>query len=97
MSGPLDAGVAGKVVAITGASGGIGAATARFLAERGAQLILGARRLQPLEALAADIRDGGGEPPVLALDAFELTTPSTWIIRPGQAMYPSRRKDDKTG
>ena len=68
MSGPPDADVAGKVVAITGASGGIGAATARLLARRGAQLILGARQLEPLEALAADIRDGGGEPLVLAVD-----------------------------
>jgi NADP-dependent 3-hydroxy acid dehydrogenase YdfG len=35
-------GIEGKVVAITGASSGIGAATAKYLAERGARLVLGA-------------------------------------------------------
>jgi NADP-dependent 3-hydroxy acid dehydrogenase YdfG len=53
--------VAGKVVAITGASSGIGEATALLLAGRGARLVLGARRSDRLEALAGRIRDGGGE------------------------------------
>jgi NADP-dependent 3-hydroxy acid dehydrogenase YdfG len=49
-----------KVVAITGASGGIGEATALLLAERGAKVVLGARRSDRLEALAARIADAGG-------------------------------------
>ena len=54
-------GIQGKVVAITGASSGIGEATARLLAERGAKLVLGARRSGRLQALAAQIRGLGGE------------------------------------
>ncbi|MBE2967025.1 SDR family oxidoreductase [Burkholderia cepacia] len=53
--------ITGKVVVITGASSGLGEATARLLAERGAGLVLGARRLDRLEKLAADITAAGGE------------------------------------
>jgi NADP-dependent 3-hydroxy acid dehydrogenase YdfG len=53
-------GIQGKVVAITGASSGIGEATALLLAERGARVVLGARRVDRLEALAARIAGGGG-------------------------------------
>lgn len=57
-----------KVVAITGASSGIGAATARLLADRGAALVLGARRTEHLERLAAEIRDAGGSAAVCPTD-----------------------------
>jgi NADP-dependent 3-hydroxy acid dehydrogenase YdfG len=53
--------IAGKVVAITGASSGIGRAAARMLAERGATVVLGARRADELEAVANEIRTSGGE------------------------------------
>ncbi len=53
-------GIEGKVVAITGASSGIGEATALLLAERGAAVVLGARRTERLDELANRIRQRGG-------------------------------------
>src|SRR5580704_17243615 len=54
-------GIKDKVVVITGASSGIGEATALLLAERGAKVVLGARGPDRLEALAARIAASGGE------------------------------------
>ena len=51
----------GKVVAITGASSGIGEATADLLAERGAKLVLGARRADRLNTVAARLSASGGD------------------------------------
>ena len=50
----------GKVVVITGASSGIGKASARLLAERGACVVLGARRADRIERLVSEIRERGG-------------------------------------
>jgi NADP-dependent 3-hydroxy acid dehydrogenase YdfG len=54
-------GIEDKVVVITGASSGIGEATALLLAERGAKVVLGARRADRLEALVTRIAHLGGE------------------------------------
>lgn len=60
---PLD----GRIAMVTGASSGMGATTARRLAELGARVALVARRKDKLTALAADIATAGGT--VLALPA----------------------------
>jgi NADP-dependent 3-hydroxy acid dehydrogenase YdfG len=58
--------LAGKVALVTGASSGIGAATAVALADAGAAVAIGARRRDRLDTLATQLRDGGAR--VLPLD-----------------------------
>ncbi|MBD2870571.1 SDR family oxidoreductase [Paenibacillus arenilitoris] len=60
--------VKGKVVLITGASSGIGEAAAYRLAERGAHVVMGARRTDRLEAIASEIRAKGGSAEFRTLD-----------------------------
>jgi len=60
--------IQGKVVVITGASSGLGAATARMLAARGASVVLGARRVDKMQALADEIRAAGGKVELIATD-----------------------------
>lgn len=50
-----------KVIAITGASSGIGEATAKLLAENGAKVVLGARRTDKLEKIVEEIRRQGAQ------------------------------------
>lgn len=57
-----------KVILITGASSGIGTGIARELAASGAVLLLGARRVDRLQALAAELEQQGAEVAVAALD-----------------------------
>jgi len=57
-----------KVIIITGASSGIGEATARLLAARGAKLVLGARRADKLAQIVAEIEAAGGEAAYQELD-----------------------------
>jgi NADP-dependent 3-hydroxy acid dehydrogenase YdfG len=61
----------GKVVVITGASSGLGAETALLLAERGAKVVLGARRKEKLEAVAAEVEAAGGEALVVQTDVTD--------------------------
>jgi NAD(P)-dependent dehydrogenase (short-subunit alcohol dehydrogenase family) len=58
----------GKVVVVTGASGGVGRATARAFAERGARVALLARGREGLAAAADDVQRAGGEALVVSVD-----------------------------
>ncbi len=57
-----------KVVIITGASSGIGKRTAKLLAQNGAKVILGARRIDRLETIAKEIHAAGGTAEYQSLD-----------------------------
>lgn len=60
--------ISSKVVVITGASSGLGEATARHLASQGAKVVLGARRVDRLQSLVADIEAAGGQALAIATD-----------------------------
>lgn len=62
-----------KVVIITGASSGIGEATAKLLASKGAKVVLGARREQELKQLVDEIQGDGGQ---AAYQVMDVTSPS---------------------
>ena len=61
------------IAVVTGASSGIGAATAKALAREGWRVVLVARRAERLEELAASIAEAGGEARAEALDAADGT------------------------
>jgi clavulanate-9-aldehyde reductase len=63
--------VSGKVAAITGASSGIGEATARVLAGAGVSVALGARRADRIEVLAREINDSGGRALAIPTDVTQ--------------------------
>lgn len=60
--------IEGKVVVITGASSGLGEATARHLSAQGATVVLGARRGDRIESLAAALSASGGKALAIATD-----------------------------
>jgi NADP-dependent 3-hydroxy acid dehydrogenase YdfG len=64
----------GRVVAISGASSGIGQATAHHLAQLGARVAIGARRVDRLEQLAAELRSAGHPVIAQALDVCDAAS-----------------------
>jgi NADP-dependent 3-hydroxy acid dehydrogenase YdfG len=69
----------GKVVIITGASSGFGAATASLFAKNGCRVILAARRFDRLQDLAKDIRKEGGEALPVAMDVAQPAQIETMV------------------
>jgi NADP-dependent 3-hydroxy acid dehydrogenase YdfG len=71
----------GTVALVTGASSGIGAATARVLAAQGAAVALAARREERLAQLAKDITGNGGRALVIETDVTEKTQAQATVAR----------------
>ncbi|CAN7619731.1 MULTISPECIES: SDR family oxidoreductase [unclassified Variovorax] len=69
----------GKVALVSGASSGIGAATARKLAANGVKVGVAARRLDRLEQLVAEIRAAGGEAVAIAMDVTDPAAVSAGV------------------
>jgi len=67
----MSSNIAGKIVVITGASSGLGEATARLLSAEGATVVLGARRADRLQALASDLTGKGGKALALTTDVAD--------------------------
>jgi NADP-dependent 3-hydroxy acid dehydrogenase YdfG len=65
--------IEGKVVVITGASSGLGEATARFLSAEGATIVLGARRQDRLKTLAETLASAGGKALTVTTDVTDRT------------------------
>ena len=68
-----------KVVLITGASSGIGEGCARLLAEKGARVVLGARRVERLEHLVEEIRAAGGQAIARRLDVTDAADVQAFV------------------
>src|ERR1700736_251991 len=77
----MDLDLSGQVVAITGASSGIGEATARACAGAGAAVSLAARRSERIEALAERIAGEGGRAIAVTADVGEEAQANDFILR----------------
>jgi 3-oxoacyl-[acyl-carrier protein] reductase len=80
----MDLGLTGRLIAIVGASQGIGAATARILAAEGAKVVLMARDLLTLQALRDEIRAAGGYAEVASIDILDQLSVDQAFERIGQ-------------
>jgi len=64
--------IKGKVIVITGASSGLGEAAAKYLSQEGATVVLGARRLDRIKALADGINNSGGKAIAINTDVTKV-------------------------
>jgi NAD(P)-dependent dehydrogenase (short-subunit alcohol dehydrogenase family) len=92
--------IEGKVVVITGASSGLGEATARHLSAQGATVVLGAGRVERLQALARELTEGGGKAAALRTDVTKVeevqklvavSSVAAYKVRPGNAVYAATK------
>jgi NAD(P)-dependent dehydrogenase (short-subunit alcohol dehydrogenase family) len=67
----MNSDLSGRVALVTGASSGLGARFAKILSQAGAKVVLCARRIDRLEALAGEIRDAGGAALPLGMDVTD--------------------------
>ena len=74
-----ETGLTGKVIAITGASSGIGEAAARHLAAQGARVVLGARRTGQLTTITTEIQAAGGTARAYELDVTEAAQVAAFV------------------
>jgi len=81
--------LAGRVAVVTGASRGIGAATAEALAAAGAHVILAARDHEALDGIASRIRHAGGEAVPVPTDVSNATDVERLFAVAGQAGPPA--------
>jgi NADP-dependent 3-hydroxy acid dehydrogenase YdfG len=75
----MNTSITGKVVAITGASSGIGEATGRYLASQGANVVLGARRMNRLVEIKRQIENSGGVAEISSLDVTDFESVKLFV------------------
>lgn len=74
----------GKTSVVTGASSGIGKATARLLADEGSHVFIAGRSIERLEEVARSIQDGGGRATVGAFDLLDYDTLQAFVAEAAQ-------------
>ena len=83
---------ASRIAVVTGASSGIGAATARQLAAAGYRVVLTARRKDRIEALAEEIDAAGGQATAYALDVTDRTAVDEFATRLQDDRRPGQQR-----
>jgi NADP-dependent 3-hydroxy acid dehydrogenase YdfG len=73
--------ITGKVVVITGASSGLGEATARLLSAQGANVVLGARREDRLQAVVRELMERGGKATAMQIDVADRQQVKAFVDR----------------
>ena len=89
--------LAGRLAVVTGASRGIGAATAAAVAAAGAHVVLAARDHQALDGVAGRIKDAGGRATALPTDVSDESAVERCRVPGGQHHVSARRRQGRGG